>query len=88
MSPFSYIINIMAFFTQPGIIQPQAVAFGFAFTHNVVISCAAVHVVYCHTNAVFAVIGGLFNIIAYFVHGIHAAEVAALTDTVMTQAHP
>ena len=78
----------MPFFTQPCIIQPQAVTFGFAFTHNVIIGGAAAHVVNSHTYAAFTVVAVLLNIVAHFIHGVLAAEGVVLTDSVVADAHP
>ena len=78
----------MAFVAQPGVIQPQAVAFYIAVARNAGVFCLAVHVVNSHTYAAFTVVAVLLNIVAHFIHGVLAAEGVVLTDSVVADAHP
>ena len=88
MSPFSYIVGIVAFIAHPCIIQPQTVTVNFAFACNLVITGIAMHVVNCHAYAAFAVIAFLFLVIAEFIHSVLAAVSIILANAVMADTHP
>ena len=88
MSPFSYIIGIVAFIPHPCVIQPQTITVNFAFACNIVITGIAMHVVYCHAYAAFAIIAFLFLVIAKFIHGVLAAVSIILANAVMTDTYP